>query len=126
MTNTTTADRTTPEQLIHSFSGLVHAGDLDGLVALYEPAAVFEPEPGTVVAGLDAIREALGAMLQLQPTLTSKPVHVFEADDIALVINEWSMTGTAPDGIEVRREGLSTDVLRRQADGTWLVLIDRP
>jgi len=122
----TSADRSTPEQLIGTFGDLVGAGDLDGLVALYEQAAVFEPEPGTVVEGLDAIREALGVMLQLQPTLTSTPVKVFEADDIALVINEWSMTGTAADGTEVRREGLSSDVLRRQADGTWLVLIDRP
>jgi ketosteroid isomerase-like protein len=42
------------------------------------------------------------------------------------VINEWTMTGTAPDGSEVRQGGLSDDVVRRQPNGTWLVLIDHP
>jgi uncharacterized protein (TIGR02246 family) len=104
----------------------VHAGDLDGLVALYEPNAVFEPVPGVVVEGREAIRQALGELLALQPTMVADTVDVLQADDVALVVNEWTMIGTAPDGSEVCQGGRSADVLRCQPDGSWLVLVDKP
>lgn len=125
MTNSA-IDTTTPEALMRSFTDRVHAGDLDGLVALYEPAAVFEPQPGVVVEGRDAIRQALAELLALRPTMVAETVQVLRADDVALVINEWTMTGTAPDGTEVRQGGRSADVVRRQPGGAWLVLVDKP
>ena len=128
MTNTATPeiDTTTPEALMQSFAACVHAGDLDRLVALYEPSAVFEPRPGVVVEGRDAIGGALAGMLALRPRMEVTPVQVLRADDIALVVNDWAMTGTAPDGSVVRQGGRSADVVRRQTDGTWLVLVDKP
>lgn len=125
MTNSA-IDTTTPEALMRSFTDRVHAGDLDGLVALYEPAAVFEPQPGVVVEGRQAIRQALAELLALRPTMVVETVQVLRADDVALVINEWTMTGTAPDGSEVRQGGRSADVVRRQPSGAWLVLVDKP
>lgn len=119
-------DTTTPEALMRSFTDRVHAGDLDGLVALYEPAAVFEPRPGVVVEGRQAIRQALAELLALRPTMVAETVQVLRADDVALVVNEWTMTGTAPDGSEVRQGGRSADVVRRQPSGAWLVLVDKP
>jgi uncharacterized protein (TIGR02246 family) len=119
-------DTTTPEALMRTFTDRVHAGDLDGLVALYEPAAVFEPQPGVVVEGHEAIRQALAELLALRPTMVAETVEVLQADDVALVINEWTMTGKAPDGSEVRQGGRSADVVRRQPGGGWLVLIDHP
>lgn len=123
---TTTSSQSTPETLMRSFAEFVRARDLDSLVGLYEPSAVFEPQPGVVVEGVAAIRDALAAMLALQPELVADTVQVLYADDIALVVNEWTMTATAPDGTRLQRGGRSADVLRRQADGSWLVLIDRP
>ncbi len=43
---------------MRSFTDRVRAGDLDRLVALYEPA-VFEPQLVVVVEGREAIRTAL-------------------------------------------------------------------
>ena len=125
MTNSA-IDTTTPEALMRSFTDRVHAGDLDGLVSLYEPAAVFEPQPGVVVEGRPAIRQALAELLALRPRMVAETVQVLRADDVALVINEWTMTGTAPDGSEVRQGGRSADVVRRQPSGAWLVLVDKP
>jgi uncharacterized protein (TIGR02246 family) len=117
---------TSPHELMRCFADRLNAGDLDGLVALYEPAAVFEPRPGVVVHGHPAIREALGELLAIGPTITAEVVEVLAADDVALVVNEWTMTGTAPDGTELRQGGRSADVARRQTDGRWLVVVDKP
>jgi ketosteroid isomerase-like protein len=45
------------------FADRLNAADLDGLVALYEPSAVFEPQPGVVARGHDEIRHALDELL---------------------------------------------------------------
>jgi uncharacterized protein (TIGR02246 family) len=125
-TRTTAAGPTTPEALMTRFRDNLHAGDLDALVDLYEPEAVFEPEPGVVVHGHDEIRAALAPFLAVSPTMVVEPRQVLVTGDVALVVNDWSLTGTAPDGQPVSRSGQSADVVRRQPDGSWKVLVDRP
>jgi ketosteroid isomerase-like protein len=48
-----------------------------------------------------------------------------EAGGVALVVNRWSLRGQGPEG-PVEMGGRSADVLRRQGDGSWRVLIDDP
>jgi uncharacterized protein (TIGR02246 family) len=115
-----------PEALMRTFAARLNSRDLDGLVALYEPGAVFEPAPGTVVRGHGEIRAALNRFLELEPTMSSEVVQVLESGGIALVVNEWSMSGTAPDGTPVHQSGRSSDVVRRQPEGGWLVMVDKP
>lgn|ERR671910_33862 len=126
MTNNTETDLATPEALMRCFTDRLNAGDLDGLVGLYEPTAVFEPQPGIVVHGHAEIRQALEELLATDPRITAETVEVLQAEDVALVINEWAMTGTAPDGSQVRQGGRSADVVRQQPDGRWLVVVDKP
>jgi ketosteroid isomerase-like protein len=78
-------DTSTPEALMRTFTDRVHARDLDGLVALYETAAVFEPRSGVVVEGRDAIGQALAELLALGPTMAAETVEVLQADNVALV-----------------------------------------
>jgi uncharacterized protein (TIGR02246 family) len=125
-TETTPTTPTTPEALMRCFADRLNAGDLDGLVTLYEPTAVFAARPGVVVHGHDAIRGALETLLAIGPTISAETVEVLTAGDVALVVNEWSMTGTTSDGEDVRDGGRSTDVVRRQPDGRWLVVVDKP
>jgi uncharacterized protein (TIGR02246 family) len=123
---TTEIDTSTPQALMDTFTNLVHARDLDRLVALYEPSAVFEPQPGIVIRGRADIAAALADLLALRPRMITDTFQVLETGDIALVVNEWTMTGVSPDGAEVRRGWRSADVLRRQPEGGWLVVVDRP
>jgi len=109
------------------FAARAAAGDLDGLIELYEPDAIFEPEFGVIAEGHAQLREALGEFLQLRPQITyPDPPDVVTVGDIALVSNFWTMVGTAPDGSAVGQSGMSADVCRRRPDGSWGVLIDQP
>jgi ketosteroid isomerase-like protein len=58
--------------------------------------------------------------------LESKIKRVFQTSNLALVISEWSFSGTGPDGNPVNLASTATDVLRQQPDGTWRVIIDNP
>jgi len=96
-------------------------------MALYEDEAAFQPQPGVALVGSDQIRSGLSGFMALNPKITFQgTTDVVISGDIALVSNNWRMTGTAPDGSEVADDGLSADVVRRQSDGSWLVLIDQP
>ena len=48
----------TPEEMPRLWAETFVAGDLDALVALYEADAMLVAQPGEVVRGIEAIREA--------------------------------------------------------------------
>jgi uncharacterized protein (TIGR02246 family) len=115
-----------PTDVIGALSSRLAAGDLEGALALYEPAATFAPQPGEQVSGVAAIRPALEQFIALKPVMTGTIEKVLEADDVALVVNRWTLTGTGPDGAPVELAGVSSDVMRRQGDGSWRILVDDP
>jgi ketosteroid isomerase-like protein len=117
---------TSPAQVIQGLSERLSAGDLEGAVSYYEPGAAFRPSPaGQPVYGREAIRGALETFLALAPTLSGQVERVLEAEDVALVVNRWQLRGAA-EGQPVELAGVSADVLRRRADGTWGIVVDDP
>jgi uncharacterized protein (TIGR02246 family) len=116
----------TPLQAVQRLIAALNAGDLDDAVACYAPDATFIPQPDIVVSGRAAIRVALTQLVGLNAVLRSQTHAVFESTDTALYCASWSMEGTAPDGSRVEQSGKSSDVLRRQPDGSWLIAIDNP
>ncbi len=121
------ANTGTPAGLMRLFSKRAGEGDLDGLMDLYDADAVFQPEFGVTLTGHAQIRPAHEQFLAMGPkiTYTAEP-DVLISGEIALVTNFWEMVATLPDGAEMNQGGTSADVVRRQADGTWKVLIDQP
>lgn len=51
--------REIPEAVLQSTVDGINTGDLDSLMTLYEPDAVFAAQPGILTNGLPGIREAL-------------------------------------------------------------------
>jgi len=113
----------TPEQLAEVFMQLLAAGDLDGLVSLYDPGATLVATPDGAATGTEAIRESLHALIHDRISITLVPRKIQVSGDIALVSNVATVGG-APDGSSVTTH--TTEVLRRQPDGRWTYLIDDP
>jgi len=113
-----------PEELDVLFADAINAGDIEALIKLYEPGASLMPEPGQVVSGAKAIREALGGFLALKPRIKLDGKKLAEAGDIALTTSKWVLEGTGPDGKPMKMEGQSAEVARRQPDGTWRYAVD--
>jgi uncharacterized protein (TIGR02246 family) len=122
----TTMRAHTPEDLHAQFQRHFTSGDLDALVALYEPKAALVPQPGQVVHGHAAIRSSLAAFLAMKGAFRMAPPKVIRADDTALLFASWTLDAKAPDGSPIHLEGQTSDVVRRQADGHWLMAIDSP
>lgn len=115
-----------PEDLDSAFAQEMNAGNLDGLLALYEPNATFTAEPGKIVSGTAAIRAALANFLSLKPRVTLAPRVLGNSGDVALLSSKWELKGTGPDGKPVEMTGESAEVARKQADGSWKFAVDSP
>jgi uncharacterized protein (TIGR02246 family) len=116
---------TDPEQLHRLFEQAFNAGDIEALMALYEPEAALIPQPGMVVEGTAAIRDSLGWFLDRKGQITLDTKLVLRVGDVAFLANRWSLTGgTMPDGSPAQLGAATAEVARRQPDGTWLYVID--
>lgn len=115
-----------PVDTVNKLIEAINRGDLDAALALYEPDAILVAEPGKLATGTKAIRTALEGFIALSPTLRGDTHQFLEGGNLALFCSKWTLTGTGPDGKPVKMGGTSSDVLRRQADGSWLIVIDNP
>ncbi len=117
----------TPEQAHDLFAEYFNAGDLDGLLALYEPDALLCADPeGGPARGRQAIRAALAGFLALKGRLTLETKLAAQNGDLALLRSEWRVTGTDADGKAVDMTHNSAEVVRRGPDGIWRYIIDHP
>jgi uncharacterized protein (TIGR02246 family) len=108
------------------FAEAFNAGDLESLMTLYAPDARLVPQPGQVVTGHAAIREALQGFLALQGQIRMETTYVVQAGDIALLRSQWHLTGKGADGQPLTIGAKSAEVIRQHSDGTWLFVIDHP
>lgn len=120
-------DANTPHEVYELFSEYFNAGTVELLLTLYTDDAVLLPSPGQEARGKDAIREALNTFLALKGEfqITTRPT-VVESADAALVMAKWTLKGTSAEGSPVEMAGQTSDVLRRQSEGNWLIVIDNP
>jgi ketosteroid isomerase-like protein len=115
-----------PEEVHTLFAQYFSAGDLDAIMSLYEPEATLVPEPGVTVSGQQAIREALGGFLAIKGEFNLQHRQTFRTNDIALLFSDWTLKGIDPSGNPVLLAGQTSDVVRRQTDNSWRLVIDNP
>ena len=104
-----------PEDLPRFFVSRANAGDVEGLVALYEPDAVLAGPEGRTLVETEAIRSFYAALLADRPQ--------FEPGEQrpALLRGDLALTSSRLTDGTVRAE-----VARWQADGTRLWAVDQP
>ena len=117
----------TPEDCHRCFTAAFAAKDLEALLALYEAEPTIVTEPGQPPAtGRAALHALLSELLASDCRLRQETTSVLRAGDLALLRATWRLTGTSPEGEALDIKHNSIEVVRRQADGTWLFVIDDP
>ena len=123
-------DRPTDEShaLNRAWRDAFNAGDLERLMTMYEPDAVLVPGPDAEpIQGHDAIAASLTWFLSLSGRLEFTPRYWLASGDLALASMAFEMTGGHDaDGNPVTLAGVTTELARRQPDGSWKYVIDHP
>ena len=108
-----------PQELERQLVIRENAGDVDGMTALFDPDAVIELNDGQLVRGTKAIQQFF---TELQVTGIGPEGRRFKLGEQrpALIAGDLALTSTRSiDG------DITSEVARRQADGTWLWVLDR-
>jgi ketosteroid isomerase-like protein len=104
-----------PNDLGRFFVERANAGDVEGVVALYEPGAVLTFPEGTVATGHAEIREVYAEFLAGGPALTRGRQRP------ALVSGSLALTST-----ELASGAVTVEIAHRQPEGFWLWAMDQP
>ncbi len=104
-----------PQELEPLLVARAAAGDIDGMVALYEPDAVVAVGGGRFARGAKEIRQFFADLL------ASGFVFHAGVQYPAILNGQLALTSSRyPNGT------MSSEVARQQDDGTWLWIIDYP
>jgi hypothetical protein len=102
-----------PQELEQLLVARANAGDVDGMVALFEPNAVLAIGGGKFARGATEIREFYANLLATGFVFhAGEQLPVILNDELALTSSRY------PNGT------ISSEVARQQEDGTWLWVID--
>lgn len=110
----------TPQEIHFLFERAYNSGNVEDIVALYEPGAVLV-SGGELISGHEGLRNAYTAFLASGARMKLDTRAVIESSEgLAVLHGAWSL------GPPSATHGLSTEVVRRQADGSWMLVIDNP
>jgi uncharacterized protein (TIGR02246 family) len=116
---------TQPEDFHRSYTEAFNSGDIAALLDHYERDATFVPQPGQTASGHSAIGEAL-QRYQAVGKMAAETRYCVPSGDVALASASWQIKGSSQDGEPIEVQGTSADLLRRQRDGRWLLVVDHP
>jgi ketosteroid isomerase-like protein len=103
-----------PQDLERLLVARQRAGDVDGMVALFEPDAIVDCGDGRLLRGREAMRAFYAGLV------AAGRKFEFGEQRPAMINGDLALTSTRlSDG------SVTAEVARRQGDGTWLWVIDQ-
>jgi ketosteroid isomerase-like protein len=104
-----------PEDLAKLFVLRANVGDVEGLVALYEPDAILACGDGQTAIGTEAIHRFYTELLATRPKFApGEQASPLQNGDVALTSSRLG------------NGNVTAEVARRQSDGMWLWAVDQP
>jgi ketosteroid isomerase-like protein len=97
-----------------------NTGDLATVMSMYDCTGVIVPAPGKSVTGKANWEEAVKGILAIKGKMSIKTVYCIEAGDVAVGRSEWNIT----DGTEVKISAKGIELMKKQSDGGWKIVVD--
>ena len=128
LSTTPTASRpSSPEDVPAHFDLAFNRSDVDAVLEVFDDAATMRMTNGQVIENdRPQLRAGLTHLLSMRPQIRNEVRRVVRCDDVALVLIDWAVTVRDPEGKEHVDHGVATQVMKRQADGTWRLKISNP
>lgn len=111
---------TKAEDVHNALAAAYNTGDLNTVLGIYDVNGIIVAEPGNPVSGKEKFEAAVKGILSIKGKMEIKTVYCLQSGDVAVGRSEWSIK----DGNEVKVSAKGIELLKRQPDGTWKVLVD--
>lgn len=115
----------TPEAVLENLETYLNTHDVDGILSLFDEdgMVIFQPS-GEGQTGLASVEAGFQGFLDLGGTADINVRRVYQVGDTALVLVDWTFSGTDSEGNDFAFGAAATDVLKQADDGAWYYLID--
>jgi ketosteroid isomerase-like protein len=113
-----------PEEMNAAFGEAVGSGDVERVLALYEPGALLAPRPARAHEGSTRSARPWRSFWHFGARCGHATSGAWRSASSALLRGEWHLEGTAADGSPVELSSRTAEVVRRQQDGSWLYVLD--
>lgn len=111
----------TPSEMNETFARAFNSRNLDNLLSLYESGAILCVDgSGREAIGEVSIGRELVKLLQAPGSMISKNNFCVVHGDLALLRADFTLR----DGETLIASGSTSELIRRQPDGSWLYVID--
>jgi uncharacterized protein (TIGR02246 family) len=121
------SDELAIRKLVSTWLDATRAGDVDAVLALMAPDAVFLVPGGAPLCGRDAFAGSLRALLGTHSIEPLSDIQEIAVDgSLAYCRTKLTVEVKPKDGstAPVRRSGHTLSIMRRQPDGSWLLTVD--
>lgn len=108
------------EDAHQTLAAAFNSGDAATVLNMYDFNGIIVPEPGKPVSGKEKFEEAIKAILSIKGKMEIKTVYCLQTGNLAVGRSEWNIT----DGNEVKVSAKGIEVMQKQSDGTWKIVID--
>ncbi|MCV4235190.1 DUF4440 domain-containing protein [Virgibacillus sp. LDC1] len=115
-----------PEDMNAAFADAYNSGDIDQVLALYEPDSIHVHSNGSLEIGIHSFRHTLEELLHLKGTMISTNLYCIPFENIAMMRARFTLQTTDPDGQPLVLQGHTSEIVRQQPDGSWLYIVDHP
>jgi uncharacterized protein (TIGR02246 family) len=117
---------THPNELHQAFADATNAKDLEAGLSLYADDGLAINLDGSQALGTEALEVMLLGLFGAMDSMEGTTRKVYVNGDIALTSANWTGVVKLPDGTVQEQSGTTVEVLVRQPDGTWKMVIDDP
>ena len=116
----------TPKMAHELWVTAVNEKNIDQVCALYAENAIVHNGDEAPSVGPKAICEGLKEFLKGVDKVTIETGYELRSDDLALLRSIWHVDGKDEQGNPTTMNGSGIEVVQRQADGSWLYVLDHP
>ena len=109
-----------PQDAHRALAAAYNTGDLQTVLNMYDVDGIIVAEPGKPVSGREKFEAAVKGILSIKGVMEIKTVYCLESGDVAVGRSEWSIKENGQTKVAAK----GVELLKRQSDGTWKVLID--
>jgi ketosteroid isomerase-like protein len=108
-------------QEVHSaLAAAYNSGCYETVLTMYDTSGIIVAQPDKPVSGQENFEKAVKDILAIEGTMEIKTVYCLQTGDLAVGRSEWSIR----DGKTLKVSAKGIEVMKKQIDGTWKVIVD--
>lgn len=112
-------------QLPVLFQQRLNSGDVEGLLTLFTPDATMRTTTGAMITGHAALHREFTETISAAAELVNRSRHTLLSADTALLVTDWTLHLTTPDGTRISPTGTTANIAVR-TDGEWRFALLNP